>query len=59
MRIPVISLIALSVVVSIRYAQSQSSARLGITSEADFRRAMKELSNWDGGEPMTSWAPPT
>ena len=46
MRILVIGLIVLGVAVSIPYAQSQSSARPAITSEADFRRAMKELSNW-------------
>src|SRR5712675_131607 len=47
MRIPVIGLIALGVAgISIPYAQSQSSARPAMASEADFRRAMKELSNW-------------
>ena len=33
-------------VVSLRYAQSQSVARPAIATEEDFRRAMKELSNW-------------
>jgi hypothetical protein len=40
------SLIAFCVCVSLPYAQSQSSARPTMASEADFRRAMKELSNW-------------
>jgi kynurenine formamidase len=46
MRILVIGLIVLGVAVSIPYAQSQSTARQAIANEADFRRAMKELSNW-------------
>src|ERR1700676_2843660 len=46
MRIPVIGLIVLGVGVSIPYAQSQSKARPTIATEADFTRAMKELSNW-------------
>jgi len=47
MRILAIGLIALGVAaVSIPYAQSQSSARPTMANEADFRRAMKELSNW-------------
>jgi len=47
MRILAIGLIALGVAgISIPYAQSQSSARPAMASEADFRRAMKELSNW-------------
>src|ERR1700732_2441934 len=46
MRILVIGLILLGVSVSIPYAQSQSNARPTIANEADFRRAMKELSNW-------------
>jgi 6-phosphogluconate dehydrogenase len=47
MRILVIGLIALgAVAVSIPQAQSQSSARPTMANEADFRRAMKELSNW-------------
>src|ERR1700674_4595543 len=47
MRILVIGLIALgSVAASIPQAQSQSSARPTMANEADFRRAMKELSNW-------------
>src|SRR6516164_4524814 len=47
MRILVIGLIALgAVAVSILQAQSQSSARPTMANEADFRRAMKELSNW-------------
>jgi kynurenine formamidase len=45
-RIPVISLIAFSVFVSLPYAQSQSNPHPAMASEADFRRAMKELSNW-------------
>src|ERR1700682_75770 len=32
--------------VSLPYAQSQSTARPTIATEEDFRRAMKELSNW-------------
>jgi len=31
---------------AVRYAQSQTGQRPTIASEADFRRAMKELSNW-------------
>ena len=47
MRILVIGLIALgAVAASIPQAQSQSSARPTMANEADFRRAMKELSNW-------------
>ena len=46
MRILVIGLIVLAVAVPIPYARSQSSARPSITNEEDFRRAMKELSNW-------------
>src|SRR5262252_1955369 len=47
MRILVIGLIALgAVTASIPQAQSQSSARPTMANEADFRRAMKELSNW-------------
>ena len=46
MRILVIGLIMLGVAVSIPYAQSQSNARTTIANEEDFRRAMKELSNW-------------
>jgi len=42
-------LIALVLVVgvSVHHAQNQSSGRPTIATEADFRRAMKELSNWD------------
>ena len=46
MRILVIGLIVLSVAVSIPYARSQSNPRPTIANEADFHRAMKELSNW-------------
>jgi hypothetical protein len=46
MRILVISLIVLGVGISIPYAQSPSNARPTIANEADFRRALKELSNW-------------
>jgi hypothetical protein len=47
MRILVIGLIALgAVTASIPQAQSQSSARPTMANEADFSRAMKELSNW-------------
>jgi len=38
--------IVLVVGVSIHYAQSPGNARPVIANEADFRRAMKELSNW-------------
>jgi len=44
MRIVVIGLIALGV--SIPHGLAQNSARPTMASEADFRRAMKELSNW-------------
>src|SRR6202008_2448263 len=46
MRILVIGLIASGVAVSVTHAQAQSSARPTIPNEADFRRAMNELSNW-------------
>ncbi len=46
MRILAISLIVLGVASSIAYAQSESRARQTMANEADFRRAMKELSNW-------------
>ena len=46
MRILVIGLIALGVAVSVSHAQGQSSARPTMANEADFSRAMKELSNW-------------
>src|SRR5712691_12318250 len=46
MRILVIGLIALGVGVSIPYARSASNGRPTIANEEDFRRAMKELSNW-------------
>src|SRR5712672_4245522 len=47
MRILVIGLIALgTVAASIPEVQSQSGARPTMASEEDFRRAMKELSNW-------------
>src|ERR1041385_2559611 len=38
--------IGLIVAVSISSAPGQSSARPGIANEADYLRAMKELSNW-------------
>src|ERR1700730_5561739 len=47
MRILVIGLIALgAVAASIPQARSQSSARPTMANEADFHRAVKELSNW-------------
>src|SRR6266850_2320535 len=47
MRVLVIGLIALgTVAASIPRVQSQSGARPTMASEEDFRRAMKELSNW-------------
>jgi kynurenine formamidase len=46
MRILAIGVIALGVAGSVAYAQSQSAARPTMANEADFRRAMKELSNW-------------
>src|ERR1700726_1310893 len=46
MRILVIGLIMLGVAVYIPHAQSQSNAHATIANEEDFRRAMKELSNW-------------
>jgi len=48
MRILIIGVAAIVAVggVSLRYAQSQSTARPAIATEEDFRRAMKELSNW-------------
>src|SRR5438132_7659168 len=46
MRILAIGLIVLGVGVSVPYAQSPSKARPAIANEEDFRRAMKELSNW-------------
>ena len=38
--------IALMVGISLPYAQSANSARPTIATEADFNRALKELSNW-------------
>jgi kynurenine formamidase len=46
MKILLIGLILLGMAVSIPYAQSQSNARPTMANEADFQRAMKELSNW-------------
>ena len=48
MRIRVIGLIGIVSVVGVSgpYAQGPSNARQTIANEADFRRAMKELSNW-------------
>src|SRR6202165_2277712 len=47
MRILAIGLVALGVAaVSIPHARSQSNARPTMANEADFRRAMTELSNW-------------
>jgi len=48
MKILVGSLIAIVLVtgVSVHYAQSPSNGRQTIATEEDFRRAMKELSNW-------------
>src|ERR1700704_20448 len=47
MRILGIGLIALgAVAASIPQARSQSSARPTMANEADFHRAMKEISNW-------------
>ena len=46
MRILMISLIVLCVGVSIPYARSSNDVRPAIANEADFNRAMKELSNW-------------
>jgi kynurenine formamidase len=46
MRILMIGLIVLGVAVSVPYAQSPSNPRPAIANEEDFRRAMKELSNW-------------
>jgi len=42
-----ISLIALGIGVSLPYARSASNARPAMANEEDFRRAMKELSNWN------------
>lgn len=46
MRILMIGLIVLGAAVSIPYARSQGTARPAIANEEDFRRAMKDLSNW-------------
>src|SRR5947207_15700033 len=46
MRIVVIGLIVFAVAVSVPYGQSESNPRPTLANEADFRRAMKELSNW-------------
>ena len=46
MKILLIGLIVLGAAVSVPYARSQSNTRPTITNEDDFRRAMKELSNW-------------
>src|SRR6266853_6979388 len=46
--VAVVNLIAILFVadVSLHHAQNQTSGRPAIATEADFRRAMKELSNW-------------
>jgi kynurenine formamidase len=46
MRIPVIGLIVLCAAAFAPRAQSQNNSRPTIATEEDFRRAMKELSNW-------------
>lgn len=46
MRILVIGLVMLALVICMPYAHGQNSARPKIANEEDFRRAMKELSNW-------------
>ena len=46
MKILVIGFIAFTAALSISSAQSQTNARPTIANEEDFRRAMKELSNW-------------
>ncbi len=46
MKILVIGLIVLGVAIAVPFAQSQSNSRPTIANEQDFRRAMKELSNW-------------
>jgi len=46
MKIPVIGLIMLVAAASVPTAHSQSNPRPTIANEEDFRRAMKELSNW-------------
>ena len=46
MRILVTGLFLLVVTASVPYAQTPGAARQTIASEEDFRRAMKELSNW-------------
>jgi hypothetical protein len=59
MRIRTIGLIGIvfGAGVSIPYAQTPGNTRPTIANEADFRRAMKELSNWgDVGERVTSSA---
>jgi kynurenine formamidase len=45
-RILAIGLIVLAAAVSVPYAQSPGNRRPTIANEEDFRRAMKELSNW-------------
>jgi kynurenine formamidase len=46
MRILVIGLIVLGAGISIPYARSASNGRSTIANEADYSRALKELSNW-------------
>jgi kynurenine formamidase len=46
MRILMIGLIVLGAGISIPYARSASNGRPAMANEEDFRRAMKELSNW-------------
>ena len=46
MRTLAIGLILLGAGVSISYPQSSGNTHPAITNEADFQRAMKELSNW-------------
>jgi kynurenine formamidase len=46
MRILMVGMIALGVAAAVPHAHGQSTARPTVANEADFRRAMKELSNW-------------
>jgi kynurenine formamidase len=46
MRILMIGLVVFGAGISIPYARSASNGRPAIANEEDFRRAMKELSNW-------------
>jgi kynurenine formamidase len=46
LKIRVVGLIVLGIAIAVPFVHSQSNSRPTIANEQDFRRAMKELSNW-------------